>query len=170
MLDRPIGHVAFIFAMVGLALVSAACGGGVKPTPSSGGVEPFERYQAGGTFNAYYSGSVSSRSCGFKCTTETLGGRGHGSFLRKSMQSETLKIECAVEACSATGTATLTSTLHPGNTISIELSGDFGEIDNGSWSALGGTGKFANASGSGYWHTNYGTGTYSQSLSGTLNF
>lgn len=152
------------------ALMLAACvSTGTSATTAS--ALPLERSQAGGAFSASYSGTVSSKSCGFKCTKETLTGSGRASFLHKSTQAETLTIECAVEACSATGFATLTSDSHPLNAITIYLASETqGEIDYGTWYVTGGTGKFANASGSGYWHTSYGTGTYSQTLSGTLTF
>jgi hypothetical protein len=156
------------------AIISTlGCGGNSaslteEPVPNAGTVAPRERSNGGGAFSAYYAGTFTKKSCGFECTALTITGTGHASFLHKSTQSETLKTNCAIEGCTTTGIATLTSDQHPQNTINMGLWSEF-ESDL-EWSADGGTGKFASVSGTGYWQTTYGAGTYTQSLSGTLSY
>jgi hypothetical protein len=159
------------FALILLGVVLASCAGNIQSSPPAVATQPAaEHSMGGGGFFASYSGTVSSKSCGWKCTQQTFTGSGHASFLHKSTQAETLKIDCAVDGCAATGTATLTSDARPSNTMYIEFGSFQGEDDSGNWYALSGTGKFAHVSGSGYWHTSYGTGTYTQSLSGSIGF
>src|ERR1700751_644533 len=69
-----------VLTLAGLVVAAAAGFGGDaggRPVSSAGAVAPSERSNAGGGFSAYYSGTVLSKSCGFKCTSETLTGTGN---------------------------------------------------------------------------------------------
>jgi hypothetical protein len=124
---------------------------------------------AGGSFSASYSGTFSSRSCGFKCTTTTYSGKGRASFLLKSDESLTLTTHCVIPPCGVVGTATLVSRLHTGNSITMSVQASPGLCCR--WSVVSGTGKFAHATGSGQWAVSYGGGNaYTDQWAGTLQF
>jgi hypothetical protein len=104
-------------------------------------------------------------------------GTGSASFIHAS--SEQGKLREANGGCpNATwsGTATLTSSRHPSNTISVSLktkqvSGFPCSISGCSFSVTGGTGKFINAMGSGtVIMTKLGSHSYSDTWSGTITY
>jgi len=132
---------------------------------------------AGGAFNGAYSGGY-TLDCRYSLSLFTFLGTGSASFIRAS--SEQGKLREGNGGCpNATwmGTAKLTSSRHPSNTISVSLKTK--RVGNGfpcsvfgcSFSVTGGTGKFINAKGSGTLiMTQLGSASYSDTWSGTITY
>jgi hypothetical protein len=140
--------------------------------------------ESGGPFSATYSGSYSLRGCtspdgdgSFKYF-----GVGTGSFIRKSTESGSL-IGDVHQSCKWSGKTTLTSKFHPQNTITMGLSLNGFQLGTPCaprfaqkvmFNVLSGTGRFANATGSGTvkftCSNSNGNGTYSDQWSGTISF
>ena len=137
---------------------------------------------SGGAFSATYSGSQSLRVCNppdgdgsFRYT-----GVGFGSFIRKSTESGSL-LGDVHQSCNWGGKTTITSKFHPQNSITMGLSlrgfqtgtpcaPRFGQ--KVMFTVLSGTGKFANATGSGtvLFTCNGNNGTYTDQWAGTITF
>ena len=178
---------ALIFAIQLLSIGTASvtlggCGGSqssiaatsltVTDTRSSRGTPA-----AGGAFSGAYSGGY-TMVCRLSLSQFSFLGTGSASFIHGS--SEQGKLREANGGCpNATwmGTATLTSSRHPSNTISVSLktkrsgNGFPCSVFGCSFSVTGGTGKFINAMGSGTLiMTKLGSGSYSDTWSGSITY
>ena len=114
---------------------------------------------ASGKFSAAY---LSSHSVQSGCALFSFKGAGHASLLGAGSEAGTLRADQVYTRCiMATGNAVLSSTSTPNNTIKLQLSfvspGSRSwspscrvSRHRGTWTADGGTGKFAHATGSGY--------------------
>lgn len=131
---------------------------------------------SGGAFNANYSGNFTLRGC--PGGQFNISGSGSASFIHGS--SEKGYMSTNPNGCGWIGAVTLTSTLHPRNTITAFLSlNNFPQNNPCSprfnlkvrYLISSGTGRFANATGSGtVVFTCHGDGTYSDQWSGTITF
>ena len=127
--------------------------------------------QSGGAFSGGYAGTYSG---GGSCIARfSFSGSGAASFIHGSTELGSMNAE--MQTCEFVGTATITSKLHPGNTITVGL-GPSGEPCNFRTRILGvsftvrsGTGKFRNATGSGKVKFTCGSG-YTDKWSGTITF
>jgi len=159
------------------AVALASCGGSQTPTATqlptvtnaaTARIEPAH----GGAFTANYSGTYEYGPCGTDCEESDFGGHGRASFLGKSTEGVTLTLYAGHDV---TGPATLTSTRIPSNSVSFQLTGGQtlpcpGVGGTLSWTVTGGTGKFAQATGSGTMTFKCVPSGYSDEWSGTLSF
>jgi hypothetical protein len=123
----------------------------------------------GGTFSGAYAGTYVR--LGGK---STLNGLGKASFLRESTERGGFEVMCGPN-CYTAGSFVLTSTRNVENTVTMALSAIYGQgfCDRQfSWKVSSGTGKFAQASGTGSVAFNCSTNnnSYNDSWSGTLTF
>ena len=180
-----VSRFVYGLAVVMSTALIASCGGG---SPSllnqSAGVDGTSQAQSifparGGAFSASYSGTYTFTPCVHGKINGAFGfsGAGSASFLRKSSEMGGLgssNLTCG----SWSGSAVLSSTRHPDDTITVSLSGgDLGHpppcsLGHCNFSVTAGTGRFAHATGSGTMHMslNRGSNTYSDTWSGTLQF
>lgn len=178
-----IGHYALSFCA--MAALLAGCGGSQEPIGASGvnamnpgplRIEPL----GGSAFSGGYSGSFSFTTChGLKSKAVfRFSGTGLASFLGPSREHGILRSHQYFRPYDCTpwkGKVILTSSKDPSNAISMSLT-ERGPTPNPCqsypYNVTGGTGKFANATGSGTVAlTCHGfRGQYSDQWSGTLNF
>lgn len=134
----------------------------------------------GGAFSGGYSGSSSRTQCESHGPTGQSGlfifsGKGKVSFLGRSKESGNLYRLWIGEhyGCAPfwEGAVSLTSSKYPTNTISMHLVNEStNPCQPYSFTVTGGTGKFANANGSGTVTFTCGINTYADQWSGTLSF
>ena len=132
---------------------------------------------SGGAFSATYSGRFASSLCSpGQNGTFSFGGAGYGNFIGSSSESGSLTRPSKSGRCRFLwkGSATLTSALHPRNTITsslLERTGYSPCAIPPNFAVTGGTGRFANATGSGkVVFTCHLDGTYTDQWSGTITF
>jgi hypothetical protein len=132
---------------------------------------------SGGTFSATYSGNYTLSSCSSSNSGHfTFSGSGSGSFIHSS--SEDGSMTQSAFSCVWSGTATLTSKLHPRNRITVRLSLNHTTRNSPCnpmheqvvFIVTGGTGKFANAAGRGTILFSCNNGNYTDQWSGTITF
>ena len=134
---------------------------------------------SGGSFVATYSGNYAIRDCGGAIGTFHFNGSGSGSFIHGSKESGTMS--SGDKGCQWFGNATLTSSSHPRNSITMRLS--LLNFGNGNtpchprfgakvkFIVGGGTGRFINAAGNGtVVFMCHSDGTYSDQWSGTITY
>lgn len=162
------------------ALVLAGCAA-LPNVPTHPQIQRAAIQQGGGPFSASYSGTQSLRGCvppdgdgSFKYI-----GVGFGSFIRKSTESGSLHGDVHQD-CLWSGDATITSKFHPQNSITMSLilhgfatgtpcSPRLGQ--RVTFTVLSGTGRFANATGSGtVKFACQNNGTYTDQWSGTIAY
>jgi len=167
-----------IFAIVVLGLVG--CGSAERAavnTPiSSHGLR-----ESGGAFSATYAGNYRFNGCAPPDGFGRFEARGVGSasFVHASFEHVTIDGN-VFNQCSWSGNATITNATHHLNTITMSIVGAtlFGRhlppCDSQkpeTWTVTGGTGRFANASGSGtVAFTCQTNGSYTDQWTGTLTF
>jgi hypothetical protein len=151
----------------------------VPSVPTHALTEKMTVRASGGPFSATYSGHYTlGNLCPF--TKFQFSGSGLGSFIHSSKEKGFM---ITGDQCGSAwqGPATLTSSVHPRNSITMSLSlGNFGPGNNPCsprfdqkvrFTIVSGTGRFANATGSGTIRfTCHSDGTYTDAWSGTLNF
>ena len=136
---------------------------------------------AGGAFSASYAGNDTLIACqplnGHNGAFD-FAGTGIATFLRRSEEKGHMSAPHGV--CLWSGSAILTSKIHPANTITLHLNlprpnnapnnpcKTLGETIG--WSVTSGTGKFAHASGRGSLVFKCSQGAYTDTWSGTLTF
>lgn len=138
--------------------------------------------QSGGAFSASHSGNLNTNG---GCVppdgsgTFKFSGKGPGSFIGRNFESGSMFGNVGV-GCNWSGSATLTSLAHPGNslTVGLTLTGfqtgwpcapRFGARVK--WNVTSGTGKFVHATGNGtVKFTCSGYSTYTDQWSGTISF
>lgn len=165
---------------LGLALALAGC--------SSSSTLPADSIHAtgqvaasGGALSANYSGKDTLAACGplnGRNGSFSFAGTGTATFFHQS--GETGRMSAPHGVCVWSGSATLTSTFHPANTVTVHLALPRPNSSPNdpcktlgrtiSWSVTSGTGKFAHASGRGSLVFNCSQGAYTDKWSGTLTF
>lgn len=131
----------------------------------------------GGPFTAKYSGSYTLSSCSSHSSGHfNFSGSGSGSFIHGS--SESGSMTQSPFDCVWSGTATLTSMLHPSNQIVVSLS--LNHISPNSpcnpmeehveFVVRGGTGRFRHATGRGTIAFSCSSGKYTDQWSGSITF
>jgi hypothetical protein len=122
----------------------------------------------GGEFNGAYTGTLEGFQLNFK-------GTGRASFLHASTENGYVHEKCSGIICQGDGSATLTSSRNSANAITLSWTqyhwyGDFCH-STFKWSVASGTGKFAQARGSGsVTFTCPGSHLYSDTWTGTVSF
>lgn len=161
--------ISFVLLLVGCSAVSTLP---ATPNHITTSLAP---PPAGGPFSAGYSGTHSgSGDCLFG-STFSFGGGGSASFIHGSTESGSMGWDSG-RSCAFRGRATITSTNHPSNSITVLLgpSGapcDTRNIHGVDFQVLSGTGRFKNASGSGAIKFKcHSGGMYTDAWSGTLQF
>ena len=136
---------------------------------------------SGGAFSASYSGNYHLTKCNLqrhKKGSFTFTGSGSGAFIHSSTENGLMSGSSSAP-CIYTGTAALTSTLHPRNSITVVLALHYFLLNDPCTSkgqqvtfrVLGGTGRFANATGNGTVAFSCNSnGTYTDHWSGTITF
>jgi len=131
---------------------------------------------SGGAFSASYAGRFTSSPCSNgRNGTFSFGGSGYGNLIGSSSETGSLTSRSRNGQCRFLykGPTTLTSTLHPRNTIMLSLSerGYTPCVIPPTFAVTGGTGTFAHATGSGkvvfMCHLD---GTYTDQWSGSITF
>ena len=130
----------------------------------------------GGTFSVNDSGNYSRSGCGpFGPGGFSFSGSGVGTFIHRDRESGSLT--SARNSCKFSGTATMVSKERPGNSITMALSSNALPCFRGpvtvTFIIVGGTGRFAQATGNGtvVFHCGNGnTGTYRDVWSGMISF
>ena len=133
--------------------------------------------QSGGAFSASYSGQFTSSTCSMSHEgTFSFSGAGRGTFIGSSSEVGSMTSVFRFPMCQRyAGSATLTNTVHPRNTLTVSLvqpNSRFGPCAVGpTFTVTSGTGKFAQATGSGtVKFTCHNNGTYTDHWSGTITF
>lgn len=164
-----------IFAIAALVLAGCAA---VQSFPTHVQTQSAAIKQSGGPFSANYAGNYSGSDCSAHMNGSfQFSGSGSGSFIHQSTESGSMHGQFINQECRWEGTVTLTSTLHPRNSLTMVV----GQapallpcMDNPkvTFGFVTGTGKFANASGSGtiVFHCNPNNGTYTDHWSGTITY
>jgi len=130
--------------------------------------------EGGGTVSGHRSGAFTFDSCGdLKVGDFTFNGLGWQTFIGKSYDIGV--ISTGIDQCTWSGTALLVSVNDPGIYISVSITQLESHVPCDStmeWTAMYGTGKFANVTGSGqiHFHCDHQDGEYTENWSGTLNF
>lgn len=164
------------------AILLAGCGGSSGTSPQSNAIIPSARLQRleltrpahGGAFSATYSGTNHrSGSClpGRAPLRIKFRGPGNASYLHRSRERGKITFEGGPQGMcgSFSGKATLTSSGNRLDSINMRLSGYPSE--GATYTVIGGTGKFANATGTGTVIFQYLSGyEYSYVWSGTLYY
>jgi hypothetical protein len=159
-----------------IAALLVGCGGPVAQTGtlSSMGLQqqvPQVRQPTeGGEFTASYKGTLRRSGVCYKFKGEILDFHGHGdaSFLHLSHEFGKVLVEGPRGACSLVeGYFDLRSAENGFDTIHVKVSFSQGI---GTYHVLFGTGKFANATGSGSWSFKRTGDSYDDTWNGTLNF
>jgi hypothetical protein len=165
---------------VAAVIVLTACNAAQNVSPSVGtdsnsGLEATRMiFNREGKFAAEYSGTYSKSGDCSLTATFTYNGNGHANFLHSSSEHLSLLWYCG--SGGLTGSATLTSAQHPGNSITASVSSnDFKGPCYGftmSFTVTGGTGRFRRASGSGtiVFPSSECMYSYSDKWRGTLKF
>jgi hypothetical protein len=162
-----------------MAALLAACGG--SPPQAGTALSPADLQQQipelrqptdGGAFSAGYSGVENRVGDCFK-GDEFLNffGDGQASFLRRSHELGRVVVRKLAEGCQAEmGGFSLISDEHEGDEIFMSVLWKGG--NSWDYKVIGGTGRFANASGSGTWSFDAPAlgGAYSDTWTGKLNF
>ena len=171
-----------------VAMMFAGCVGSNGTSPQPNAAVPSTRYNNGepnsrgklngGTFSADYSGTY--RSSIYPCDLgEPKGhlrfhGAGRANFLRRGTETGHLTISGEIGFCFTNGAVTLTSAKDPADTITARVGLGHNEAPCHtllSYKVKRGTGKFANASGSGTINLHcVGSSAYSDQWSGTLYY
>ena len=161
----------WICAVALVALAGCSAVSSVPPHPQTLGAAI---KASGGAFSGGYAGTYTG---GFSCISGAhfnFSGSGIASFIHRSTESGSMTVTSGM-SCAYNGMATLTSTFHPSNTITIGL-GPSGAPCNFRTRIVGvpftvtsGTGKFRNATGSGKVKFTCGSG-YTDKWSGTITF
>ena len=159
----------------------AACSAAQNVSPNVGAGSNFRLgptgivFNHGGTFKAAQSGTYSKSGDCSDTARLSYKGNGHARFLHASSEQISLTVYCGARY--ATGSATLTSVRHPGDSITASVSGYVASRCDGftmPFTITSGTGRFANASGSGTIVLKAPSGgcpyTYTDKWSGTLTF
>lgn len=181
--DQFAHRLSRTLAVCACVSVLAGCNGGGSPsiTPTSLTVTGAQAIHsaplAGGAFSGAYSGTY-TLVCRVSLSQFSFSGTGHASFIHASSEKGKLRERnggCQNQPWS--GTATLASSFHPANTISVSLSvkridGNFPcSIFPCNFSVTSGTGKFKKATGNGTLTlTKLGSRSYSDTWSGTITY
>jgi hypothetical protein len=139
-------------------------------------------HYSGGPFKMTDSGQFTLRGCAPPDGNGRFlfSGSGSGSFIHSENETGSMNGDVFL-GCEWTGTATLVSSAHPRNTITMRLFlRGFGDgtgtpcrppfLFHVQFTVLSGTGKFAGAMGSGTVAFSCGNGTYTDQWSGTITF
>lgn len=163
-----------IFAIAVLALVGCSAVPSIPVHPQSQGAAI---KTSGGTFSAMYSGNYTLSSCSSSHSGHfTFSGSGSGSFIHSSTENGSMTQSAF--SCVWSGTAKLTSTLHPRNQIVVALSLNHTVLNSPCnpmheqviFTVTGGAGRFANAAGRGTIVFSCHNGAYSDQWSGTITY
>ena len=154
-----------------LALVGCSA---VPSVPTHPQIEGAAIKTSGGAFSASYAGTETGGNSCLLSQHFKFSGTGSATFLHASSESGEM-VWGRGFTCDLLGRATLTSTTHPHNTVTVELEynlpGCEASMHPMTFRVIGGTGRFANAKGSGSVRFSCHTGgTYSDKWSGTLTF
>ena len=130
--------------------------------------------QSGGPFGASYAGNETGGNSCLLNHPFKFSGTGSAAFLHASSESGSMVWSHGF-TCDLVGSDTLTSTNHPHNSVTVRmeygLPGCQRSFKGMTFTVTGGTGRFANAAGSGTikfsCHSN---GTYTDQWSGTITF
>ena len=174
------GEMKRLFSVVG-AIVLAGCSA-APSLPTQVQSQDVMTRASGGSFSAHYAGTDGFVQCGDPTQgrgTFNFSGAGSGTFIHGSTETGTMSADPPM--CYWSGTATLTNSLHPRNTIAVQLSftsgnGNFGDpchpraYKKVQFTISGGTGKFVNATGKGTIVFTCNNGNYSDRWSGTIAF
>jgi hypothetical protein len=157
-----------------LASLAAGCSGGSSSLPARSGSSAAVEAQSvlpqrGGAFNASFNGTYTRFGSEYR-----FRGGGTASFPHVAAESGYEDLHCAPN-CYPEGSDTITSDKNRANSIEVSLSGAYRGHFCGTlnWTVSRGTGKFANATGSGTMSSTCGgsvRGTYTNTWSGTINF
>lgn len=149
-------HLRLRQSLAAATIVLAGCSAAQNVSPSVGagsnsrlGSTPIVFDHA--KFRAAYSGSYGYRGDCSDTKIITYSGSGHAEFLRSSSEAISLTWNCGAETL--TGSATLTSTTNPRNSITASLSASYVTnlcaLPPLSFTITGGSGRFRHATGSG---------------------
>ena len=130
--------------------------------------------QSGGPFGASYAGTETG---GFSCALNRpfkFSGAGSAAFLHASSESGSMVWSHGF-SCDLQGSATLTSTNHPHNSVTVRLEYELPGCERSfrgiPFTVIAGTGRFANAAGSGRIQFScHSNGAYTDKWSGTITF
>jgi hypothetical protein len=138
--------------------------------------------QSGGAFRGSYAGSYQQATCTTNGGSFSFSGSGSASFLHSSTEIGSLaaRWDPIGGVCLWQGAAKLTSSLHPRNSISMQLA-FVSDLSHGicpsmipvTFSNVSGTGRFKNAAGSGsdFFKCRGGhSGAYTDTWRGTITF
>jgi hypothetical protein len=167
--------VRWILAIGILALAGCSA---VRSVPTGVQTESTMIRTSGGPFSATYSGKYTLGS-GCALTQFHISGSGSGSFVHSS--NEKGSMDSGDQGCEWQGPATLRSSVHPRNSITMSLTlGNFGPGNTPChprfgqkvrFNVVSGTGRFVNATGSGtVVFTCHSDGTYTDTWAGAITF
>lgn len=160
--------VASVLMLSSLFACSSAQNGTLPKSVSSATNSKESVPLRGGNFSGAYAGKVVHVG-----ERLSISGNGRASFLGSSVEAGNFEVECGPD-CYISGSVSLTSTRHTGNSLTLTLLPIYGRdfCDRTfDWRVDSGTGKFAQASGSGRVTFNCNTnGRYNDSWSGFLTF
>ena len=130
--------------------------------------------RSGGSFQAGYAGAETG---GYSCLLShpfKFSGTGSAAFLHASSESGSM-VWGHGYTCDMQGSATLTSTNHPRNSVTVRLEYELPGCERSfrgiPFTVIGGTGRFANATGSGTIQLScHSNGTYTDKWSGTITY
>ena len=130
--------------------------------------------QSGGPFGASYAGTETGGNSCLLNQPFKFSGTGSAAFLHASSESGSMVWSHGF-TCDLVGSATLTSTNHPHNSVTVrleyELPGCEHSFTGMPFTVTSGTGRFANAAGSGTIKFScHSDGSYTDHWSGTITF
>lgn len=164
---------SWICAAILLVLVGCSA---VPSVPSHLLIQRTALPDSGGSFSVNDSGNYIRSGCGpFGAGSFSFRGSGVGTFIHRNKESG--HMGSAKNSCMFSGTAVMVSKRLPANSIAIDLVSSslpcYHGQGNMTFTINGGTGRFAQATGSGtvVFHCSLGnTGTYTDQWSGTITF